>query len=45
MWNKIIQEIIKVDKEMSKRSRDFGTRGKESWWWNENVQSKGKVKR
>lgn len=45
MWNKIVQEIIKVDKEMSRRSRDFGTRGKELWWWNENVQSKVKVKR
>ncbi|KAL5157078.1 Outer envelope protein 64, mitochondrial [Glycine soja] len=26
-------------------SRGFGPRGKESWWWNENVQSKVRVKK
>lgn len=25
---------------MFRESRDFGPRGKESWWWNESVKSK-----
>ncbi|KAH1198785.1 Craniofacial development protein 2 [Glycine max] len=45
MWNKMSQEIIKVAKEMLGESRGFGPRGKESWWWNENVQSKVRVKK
>ncbi|KAL5148302.1 Transcriptional adapter ADA2a [Glycine soja] len=44
MWNKMSQEIIKVAKETLGESRGFGPRGKESWWWNENVQSKVRVK-
>ncbi|KAL5123966.1 Craniofacial development protein 2 [Glycine soja] len=40
MWNKMSQEIIKVAKETLGESRGFGPRGKESWWWNESVQSK-----
>ncbi|KAL5195585.1 LINE-1 retrotransposable element ORF2 protein [Glycine soja] len=39
------QEIIKVAKETLGESRGFGPRGKESWWWNENVQSKVRVKK
>ncbi|KAH1239583.1 Aspartyl protease family protein [Glycine max] len=45
MWNKMSQEIIKVAKETLGESRGFGPRGKESWWWNENVQSKVRVKK
>ncbi|KAH1222459.1 Craniofacial development protein 2 [Glycine max] len=45
MWNKMSQEIIKVTKETLGESRGFGPRGKESWWWNENVQSKVRVKK
>ncbi|KAL5176375.1 LINE-1 retrotransposable element ORF2 protein [Glycine soja] len=41
----ISQEIIKVAKETLGESRGFGPRGKESWWWNENVQSKVRVKK
>ncbi|KAL5193749.1 LINE-1 retrotransposable element ORF2 protein [Glycine soja] len=44
MWNKTSQEIIKVAKETLGESRGFGPRGKESWWWNESVQSKVRVK-
>ncbi|KAL5193398.1 Craniofacial development protein 2 [Glycine soja] len=44
MWNKMSQKIIKVAKETGE-SRGFGPRGKESWWWNENVQSKVRVKK
>ncbi|KAH1266916.1 UPF0183 protein [Glycine max] len=44
MWNKTSQEIIKVAKETLGESRGFGPRGKESWWWNESVQSKDKYK-
>ncbi|KAH1209339.1 LINE-1 retrotransposable element ORF2 protein [Glycine max] len=44
MWNKMSQEIIKVAKETLGESRGFGPRGKESWWWNESVQSKVRVK-
>ncbi|KAL2947084.1 hypothetical protein AAZX31_20G050700 [Glycine max] len=39
------QEIIKVAKETLGESRGFGPRGKESWWWNESVQSKVRVKK
>ncbi|KAL5154345.1 Craniofacial development protein 2 [Glycine soja] len=45
MWNKTSQEIIKVAKETLGESRSFGPRGKESWWWNESVQSKVRVKK
>ncbi|RZB79100.1 DnaJ-like subfamily C member 7 isoform B [Glycine soja] len=45
MWNKTSQEIIKVAKETLGESRGFGPRGKESWWWNESVQSKVRVKK
>ncbi|KAL5138398.1 Craniofacial development protein 2 [Glycine soja] len=45
MWNKMSQEIIKVAKETLGESRGFGPRGKESWWWNESVQSKVRVKK
>ncbi|KAL5190235.1 LINE-1 retrotransposable element ORF2 protein [Glycine soja] len=45
MWNKMSQEIIKVAKETLGESRGLGPRGKESWWWNENVQSKVRVKK
>ncbi|KAH1196522.1 Glutathione hydrolase 1 [Glycine max] len=45
MWNKMYQEIIKVAKETLGESRGFGPRGKESWWWNESVQSKVRVKK
>ncbi|KAL5139739.1 LINE-1 retrotransposable element ORF2 protein [Glycine soja] len=45
MWNKTSQEIIKVAKETLDESRGFGPRGKESWWWNESVQSKVRVKK
>ncbi|KAL5153826.1 LINE-1 retrotransposable element ORF2 protein [Glycine soja] len=45
MWNKMSQEIIKVAKETLGESRGFGPRGKESWWWNENLQSKVRVKK
>ncbi|KAL5161290.1 LINE-1 retrotransposable element ORF2 protein [Glycine soja] len=45
MWNKMSQEIITVAKETLGESRGFGTRGKESWWWNESVQSKVRVKK
>ncbi|KAH1232354.1 Craniofacial development protein 2 [Glycine max] len=45
MWNKMSQEIIKVAKETLDESRGFGPRGKESWWWNESVQSKVRVKK
>ncbi|RZC03247.1 2-keto-3-deoxy-L-rhamnonate aldolase [Glycine soja] len=45
MWNKMSQEIIKVAKETLGESRGFGPRGKESWWWNENVQSKVRAKK
>ncbi|KAL5141766.1 Metal tolerance protein 6 [Glycine soja] len=45
MWNKMSQEIIKVAKKTLGESRGFGPRGKESWWWNENVQSKVRVKK
>lgn len=44
MWNKMTQEIRKVAKEMLEESKDFGHRGEESWWWNESVQSKVRVK-
>ncbi|KAH1199987.1 Cationic amino acid transporter 9, chloroplastic [Glycine max] len=39
------QEIIKVAKETLGESRGFGPRGKESWWWNESIQSKVRVKK
>ncbi|RZB81212.1 LINE-1 retrotransposable element ORF2 protein isoform B [Glycine soja] len=45
MWNKTSQEIIKVAKETLGECRGFGPRGKESWWWNESVQSKVRVKK
>ncbi|KAH1206126.1 Craniofacial development protein 2 [Glycine max] len=45
MWNKMSQEIIKAAKETLGESRGFGPRGKESWWWNESVQSKVRVKK
>ncbi|KAH1250173.1 Craniofacial development protein 2 [Glycine max] len=45
LWNKMSQEIIKVAKETLGESRGFGPRGKESWWWNESVQSKVRVKK
>ncbi|KAL5131607.1 putative RNA-directed DNA polymerase from transposon BS [Glycine soja] len=45
MWNKTSQEIIKVAKETLGESRGFEPRGKESWWWNESVQSKVRVKK
>ena len=32
-------------KETLGEFRGFGFRGKESWWWNENVQSKVRVKK
>ena len=44
MWNKMAQKIRKVAKETLRKSRGFGFMGKESWWWNESVQSKVRVK-
>jgi len=38
-------EIKKVAKETLGESRGFGPRGKESWWWNDSVQSKVRIKR
>jgi len=38
-------EIKKVAKETLGESRGFGPRGKESWWWNDRVQSKVWIKR
>jgi hypothetical protein len=38
-------EIRKVTKETLGELRGFGPKGKESWWWNESVQSKFIIKR
>jgi len=38
-------EIKKVAKETVGESRGFGPSGKESWWWNDNIQSKVHIKR
>lgn len=45
IWNKIAQEIRKVDQEKLEESRGYGPIDKESWWWNENFQSKVIVKK
>jgi len=45
MWDKMAQYIRKVAKETLGESRGFGPRGKESWWWNESVQSNVRIKR
>jgi hypothetical protein len=39
MGDKMAQYIRKVAKEMLGESGGFGPRGKESWWWNESVES------
>jgi len=43
MWERMTHEIKKVAKETLGESRRFGPRSKESWWWNDSVQSKGIV--
>jgi len=45
MWERMAHEIKKVAKETLGESRGFGPRGKESWWWNDSVQSKVWIKR
>ena len=45
MWERMAHEIKKVAKETLGESRGFGPRGKESWWWNDSVQSKVRIKR
>jgi len=45
MWERMGHEIKKVAKETLGESRGFGPRGKESWWWNDSVQSKFRIKR
>jgi len=45
MWERMAYEIKKVAKETLGVSRGFGPTGKESWWWNDNVQSKVWIKR
>jgi hypothetical protein len=44
MWGKMTHEIKKVEKETLGESRGFRPRGKESWWWNDGVKVKVKVK-
>lgn len=44
MWNKMEKEIRKVSKDTSGEPRDFRFKDKKSWWWNENFQSKIRVK-
>lgn len=45
MWNKMVLEIRKVDRDMLGWLRCFGHTVKESWWCNESVQSKVRVKK
>jgi len=45
MWERISHEIRKVEKETLGVSRGFGPRGKDSWWWNDSVQSKLRIKK
>ena len=45
MWNTIAEEIRNVATKTLGISRGFGPKGKESWWWGENVQDKIKIKR
>lgn len=41
VWNKMVHNIRKVAKE---RIRCFWPNCKESWWWDESVQSKVRIK-
>nr|KYP34423.1 Retrovirus-related Pol polyprotein LINE-1 [Cajanus cajan] len=45
MWEGMAKVIRRIAKETLGESRGFGPRGKESWWWEANVQEKVKVKR
>jgi len=45
MWEGMANGIRKVAKAVLGESKGFGPKGKESWWWNENVQEKIKYKR
>ncbi|KAM7489846.1 hypothetical protein LguiB_027330 [Lonicera macranthoides] len=45
MWDKAAEGIRKIAKETLGESRGCGPRDKESWWWDDSVQDKVKVKR
>ena len=45
MWNEMAKRFREIAKETLGVSRGFGLNGKETWWWDDSVQQKIKVKR
>ncbi|KAM1874002.1 hypothetical protein ACFX13_007778 [Malus domestica] len=45
MWDSMASCIRKVAKEVLGESKGFAPHQKESWWWNEEVQTKVKAKK
>ncbi|KAM1776975.1 hypothetical protein ACFX14_043659 [Malus domestica] len=45
MWDSMASCIRKVAKEVLGESKGFTPHQKESWWWNEEVQTKVKAKK
>ncbi|KAM1504439.1 hypothetical protein ACFXTO_000558 [Malus domestica] len=45
MWDSMASCIRKVAKEVLEESKGFASHQKESWWWNEEVQTKVKAKK
>ncbi|KAM2701711.1 hypothetical protein EV2_003518 [Malus domestica] len=45
MWDSMASCIRKVAKEVLEESKGFTPHHKESWWWNEEVQTKVKAKK
>ena len=40
MWGNMAKMVEIVDKETLGSKKGFGSRDKETWWWNEDVQEK-----
>ncbi|KAM2005292.1 hypothetical protein FF1_000532 [Malus domestica] len=45
MWDSMTSCIRKVAKEVLEEPKGFASHQKESWWWNEEVQTKVKAKK
>ena len=45
MWDTTTKYIKNVAKEILEESKGIGLLGKETWWWNEQVQATIKLKR